>query len=353
VTSATGPAAAGGRSVPTWVVPALGWVLFGVGLVACYLWTLDTDAKLQAAGQAPFDDWRTYSHAVQRFLSGGPIYAAAQLEGPYQMPRTVNIGYSYPPPSILLVLPFASEPVGLGAWLLLNATLLISGVAAILRSELRLRLAWALALASLSLGIFYPFANGMAVGNVNVGVAGLFAWSWVLRNRSATVGALAGAAAIVKVFPGAIALWPPNREAARSVVTAVLVVTASVAVTLPLFGLSAWGDFFVALKNQQPTCRNDAVSVACVIGPFVGLGFAKLVGIGLALVLAVLALLTRSPFARYACIAGAMLAPVTDGWPHYWLFAYVVIVAGAASIVRQRSEARGSPDRRRLVSNSG
>jgi hypothetical protein len=313
---------------------------------------LDTDAKLQAAGQAPFDDWRTYSHAVQRFLSGGPIYAAAQLDGPYQMPRTVNIGYSYPPPSLFLFLPFASEPGGLIAWLVLNATLLISGIAAILRSELRLRLSWALALASVSLGIFYPFANGMAVGNVNVGIAGLFAWSWVLRNRSAAVGALAGAAAIVKIFPGAIALWPPSREAVRSVATAVVVVMATGAVTLPLFGLSAWSDFFIALQNQEPTCRNEAVSVACVIGPFVGLGFAKLLGIGLALVLAVLTWFAQSPFVRYACIAGAMLAPVTDGWPHYWLFAYVVVVAGAASILRQRIAVAGSADRRRLGSSS-
>jgi hypothetical protein len=328
----------------------LGWVLFGVGIVAGYLWMLDADAKLQAAGQAPFDDWRTYSHAVQRFLNGEPIYAAAQLAGPYQMPRTVNIGYSYPPASLLLFVPFANEPAGLIAWLMLDATLLISGVAAILRFELRLPLAWALALSTMSLGIFYPFANGMAVGNVNVGVAGLFAWSWVLRDRSTTVGAVAGAAAILKVFPAAIALLPPNRGAVRSVLTASLVTFGAGLVTLPLFGMAAWGDFFTALRNQQPTCRDEAISVACVIGPVVGLGVAKVFGIGLALVLAVLALFMRSPFLRYACLGGAMLAPVTDGWPHYWLFVYVVIVAGAANILRQHIAGAGSADRRRLGS---
>jgi hypothetical protein len=336
VTSAAGRAAESGRGSPAWLVPTLGWALFAIGLVGCFLWMMDTDAKLQAAGQAPFDDWRTYSHAVQRFLNGEPIYAAAQLGGPYQMPRTVNIGYSYPPPSLLLFLPFAREPLGLIAWLALNGTLLLSGIAAIVRSELRLRVPWALAIASLSLGGFYPFANGMAVGNVNVAIAGLFAWSWVLRNRSSSIGAIAGAAAIVKVFPAAIALWPPNRAVMRSVVTAAFVLFAVGLVTLPLFGLAAWRDFLVALGNQQPTCRNEAISVACVIGPVVGLGLAKLVGIGLALVLVVLALFVQSPFVRFACIAAAMLAPVTDGWPHYWLFPFVLVVAGLASILRQR-----------------
>jgi hypothetical protein len=355
VTSAAGRAAESGRGSPAWLVPTLGWALFAVGLVGCFLWMMDTDAKLQAAGQAPFDDWRTYSHAVQRFLSGEPIYAAAQLGGPYQMPRTVNIGYSYPPPSLLLFLPFAGEPVGLIAWLSLNATLLISGIAAILRSEVRLRLSWALALSSLSLAIFYPFANGMAVGNVNVGVAGLFAWTWVLRDRSRITGTIAGVAAMVKIFPGAIALWPPNRAAVRSVMTAALVFLGMGLATLPIFGFGAWGDFFTALKNQQPTCRDEAVSVACVIGPIVGLGFGKVVGIGLAVVLAVLALFARGPFVRYACLGGAMLAPVTDGWPHYWLFVYVVIVAGAASILHQRRmlPGIGSGDRRGFRASPG
>lgn len=346
--SAAGRAAEGGQGSPAWLVPTLGWALFAVGVVGCFLWMMDTDAKLQAAGQAPFDDWRTYSHAVQRFLSGEPIYAAVQLGGPYQMPRTVNIGYSYPPPSLLLFLPFAREPFGLVVWLTLNATLLLSGVAAIVRSELRLPVPWALAVASLSLGGFYPFANGMAVGNVNVGIAGLFAWSWVLRNRSSAVGAVAGAAAIVKVFPAAIALWPPNRGVLRSVVTAALVFLSVGLVTLPLFGPAAWRDFVVALGNQQPTCRDEAISVACVAGPVVGLGLAKLVGIGLALLFAALAVFVQSPFVRFACIAAAMLAPVTDGWPHYWLFPFVLVVAGAASILRQRFmvEARRPVDRR-------
>jgi hypothetical protein len=44
----------------------------------------------------------------------------------------------------------------------------------------------------------------------------------------------------------------------------------------------------------------------------------------------------RSAFLRYACIAGAMLAPVTDGWPHYWLFPFVAALAGIATVLRQR-----------------
>jgi hypothetical protein len=297
---------------------------------------LDTDAKLQAAGQSSFVDWRTYSHAVHRFLAGEPIYAATQLHGPYLMAKTVNIGYSYPPPSLLFLLPFASEPAGLVAWLAINATLLISGVAGILRRELGLGLAWALALTTLSLGIFYPFASGMAVGNVNVAIAGLFAWTWMLRDRAATIGALAGVAAIIKVFPGILIFWPQRRGTARATAVAALIVFALAFASLPLFGTDAWRDFVVALSNQQPTCRNDAVSVACIFVPVVGLGLGKLLGIAIGAVFVVLAVLARSPFVRFACIAGAMLAPVTDGWPHYWLFPYVVIVAGVASIVGRR-----------------
>lgn len=306
------------------------------------LFVNDAHLKLTAAGQAPFVDWRTYAFAAQRFLAGEPLYAAAQLSGDYLMPRTVSIGYSYPPPSVLLFVPFLSAPLGLAAWLAINAGLLVSGVAAILRHGFRLSWPWAVALTAVSLAPFYPFAQGMAVGNVNVGLAGVMAWYWVAASGRWT-GVTAGIVATIKVFPAFFALWLARHNGVRPLIEAGASAVGLAVLTLPLFGIGTWVDFLHALANQRPTCWDSTISVACILEPQFGPEAGKLAGIALALAFGVGVVVARSPFVAFTCLAGAMLAPVTDGWAHYWLFVYVAIVAGLAYLANRRSYPSAQP----------
>jgi hypothetical protein len=63
---------------------------------------------------------------------------------------------------------------------------------------------------------------------------------------------------------------------------------------------------------------------------------ARAVGILVALGLLVAVVRVRSPFVAYAALAGALLAPVVDMHPHYWLFAWVVAFVGIVRTVGAR-----------------
>lgn len=327
------------EAVPRWLSVLAAGVVTLVAAGGAALFANDAHLKLTAAGQAPFVDWRTYALAAERFLAGEPLYAAAQLSGDYLMPRVVSIGYSYPPPSVLLFVPFQSAPLGLAAWLALNAGLLVSGVAAMLRQAFRLPWPWAVALTAVSLAPFYPFAQGIAVGNVNVGLAGLMAWYWV-AGRGRWTGVAAGIGATIKVFPGFFALWSARRDGVQPVIVAAGTAVGLAVVTLPLFGIGTWIDFVTALANQRPTCWDGTISIACLLEPSLGPQAGKLIGIGLAVVFALGVVLARSPFVAFSCLAWAMLAPVTDGWAHYWLFVYVAIMAGLGYLATRSSARR-------------
>ena len=114
---------------------ALSWAALALSVVACFVGVLRAGLLL-APSDRVFVDWITYANAVDRFVSGQSLFAPQQLSGPYFLPDVVRAGYAYPPPSIFVFMPFATYPVGLIGWIVLNVGLLVTGLLAVGRKEM-------------------------------------------------------------------------------------------------------------------------------------------------------------------------------------------------------------------------
>lgn len=319
-------------------IDRLGWVVLVAAAGLC-IYAVVATMILSAPTGRTFADWLTYVHAVERLLSGGPIYPREQLSGTYVLVGVTLIGYAYPPSSVPLFIPFASYPVGLVAWLILNVGLLLTGLYAILRRELGLVRPLEFAAVLLSLAFVRGFTEGVSFGNASVGLAGLFAWAWVIGRGEATIGFLSGLGGTIKLVPGTLLFWSTPQTFLRVLATTLAVGVALALVTLPLVGVDSWRDYATALSFSEPACAVDStpVSIACTLKPFLGIGGAKLAGIAVALLAGVLAVIARPPLLSFALVAIAWLAPVTDLHFHYYLVAYVVaVVAGATWLARRR-----------------
>jgi hypothetical protein len=308
----------------------LGWVATALAALLLSFVAISTIVGFAPAGRT-FADWLTYVHAVERLLAGQPIYAPEQLAGRYVLVNVTLFGYAYPPSSVPLFIPFASYPVGLVAWLIVNVGLLVTGVVAILKRERGRVRPLELALALLVLAFFPGFADGVAWGNASVGLAGFLAWAWVVGRGRAPVGGLAGLGATIKLVPGALVFWATPRTFLRIAAIAAVMGGAFFFATLPLVGLHSWADYVKALSLSEPACGVDVpVSLACLLKPMLGIAPAKVAGILLALAAGIGAIVVRPKLLSYALVVVAWLAPVTDLHFHYLLVLYVLAVVAAA-----------------------
>ena len=321
-------------------VDRLGWVVLLLAAVVCAYAVIATMLVSAPVGRT-FADWATYVHTVNRMLSGAPIYAPEQLSGTYVLVGVTLFGYAYLPSSVPLFLPFITYPIGLVLWLTLNVGLLLTGLYAILRRELGRPEPLAFAVVLLTLAFIRGFTDGVSFGNASVGLAGLFAWSWVIGRGKTLGGALAGLGATIKLVPGALIFWATPGTFLRVIGAELAVGIALAILTLPLVGIQSWSDYLRALSLSEPACAVDSTpnSVACMLKPALGIAGAKLAGIVIAALAGVLAVVVRSSLVSFALIAVAWLAPVTDLHFHYYLVAYVVAVVAIARWVGRR---RGS-----------
>ena len=313
-----------------------GWAVLALGVAAVVLAATRAEQQLAAINFNAFDDWRTYARAVDRWLAGEPIYAPTQVTGSYQLRDTLLTGFTYPPAAVPLLAPFAAGTAGLIAWISVNLGTFILGVVAVLRHELGGVGPLAIGIALIGAAVFPPFGNAVVSGNLNLGIAGLFAWLWVIRAQRLTAG-VAGIGAVLKLFPGLLAAWPMRHDGWRSLGIAAGSGLAVVLATLPLVGVASWVDFGRALLNAQPECSPQSFSIACGLDGAIGPSAARLVGVVVSLALVVITLRVRSPFVAYAALAGALLAPVVDMHPHYWLFAWIVAFVGVARGMGRRA----------------
>jgi hypothetical protein len=282
----------------------------------------------------PFVDWHTYVNAVQRLFAGEPIYAASQLDGPYQLVTTLLVGYSYPPASVPLFIPFVGYPLGLALWLTLNIGLLVTALWALVSPAWPGHRVGALALVLLLLAWFPPFTTGVVAANVNVGIAGLVGWIAVgLSGRVA--GVAGGLGVIVKVFVGVAAL--ASRDKLRPALLAAGVASALVVVTLPLVGATAWTDFVHAMSNAVPFCQPTNFSIACRLAPIVGEQAAIYVGIAIGALAALTLLVSTRPLTMAVLTAVVVMAPALDMHWHYWTIAFVIAVAAVAERYRRKN----------------
>ncbi len=318
-------------------------ILGGVAVLLATVLLVGTFVSLipQVTGwPGPFVDWRTYENAAARLLAGSPIYAPQQLTGPYHLTEVLLIGYAYPPASVPLMIPFQGYPFGLAAWITLNLGALLTSLWAIASRAWPTYRLLAFALALAGLAMFPPFLAGMIAMSTNIGLAGAIGWVAVgLTARQA--GVLGGVLAILKVFAGAVTFGAIDGKT-RAVATAAAVAGVLALVTLPIVSLGSWLEFGAALTRAVPDCSGFNVSIACALGPTLGLEWGSIIGIGVG-GLAVFAMLaTRQPYLLSVLAAIAVMAPANNLHIHYWTIAYVVVVASFArltDLARQRRAA--------------
>lgn len=327
------------RPVRRILATVVGWVTVVIGVVAIILAAQRAEQQLAAINFNAFDDWRTYANAVDRWLAGDPIYAPVQVSGPYELRDSLLAGFTYPPPAVPLFAPFALGTAGLIAWLTLNLGTFLVALVAVLRHELGAVRPLSLGLALMAAAAFPPFSNAVVAGNLNLGIAGVLAWLWVIPAHRATA-ALAGLGAVLKIYPGLLAAWAVRGNGWRAFGLAAATSMSLIVLTLPLVGIAAWNDFAAALWNAQPECSAQGISIACALDELLGPATARMVGIAISLLLLTIVVRSRSPFIAYAALGGALLAPVVDMHPHYWLIAWVVAFVGVVRIVGRRGRRR-------------
>jgi hypothetical protein len=295
-------------------------------------------------------DWRTYQLAVQRWLAGQPIYAAAQLNGPYHLGNVVLTGYAYPPASVVLMLPFAFGDVGRILWLALSAGVFVAGMVAVTRRYGGRFGQGLVVLLFLTLAAFGPYAEGVATGNATLILAGAFAFAVAFPGE--WLGPASALAAISRVTPiFMVVLDWRGPHGLRRIAYAGALGAGVLVLTLPLIGLQNWQDYAVSISGAVPSCDQVVNSLTCALVPAIGLGAAKVTAIGVAIVCVGAAMLVRRRVLAAGLISVAMLLPLPDLWPFYLLFPFVALWAGLATRVGGLSRAEMPPDRGRPSSS--
>lgn len=310
------------------------WIL---GLLAVVLGSLVFIGHVSRIGAVfdewsvpPFGDWWNASNTADRLLRGGAIYDARQLSGVYLQPDLTFDGFAYPPAAAVLFIPFRGAEVGLPLWLVVNVGLLVTGLVAIVRSEIPSP-AWPAVLVAIGGLLAFPaFAAGVMWANVNVGLAGLFAWCWVDRARWSAFGS--GIGAMIKLFPAAQAIWRVRTDGWRSPVRDLVISTLGlIVITLPIVGFDAWTDFVRAMANSRPGC--GIPSTFCVVDNFLGVMVARAVTLGAFIMLTLLSLRVTNKAWSYTLLLVAMFIAVPDLHFHYWIYLYVAMTATIANVV--------------------
>lgn len=316
-------------------------ILGGVALILATAILVGTFVSLipQVTGwPGPFVDWRTYENAAGRLLAGDPIYASQQLTGPYHLTEVLLIGYAYPPASVPLMIPFQGYPFGLAAWITVNLGALLTALWAIVSRAWPTYGLLAFSLALAGLAMFPPFLAGMIAMSTNIGLAGAIGWVAVgLTARQA--GVLGGIFGILKVFAAALT-FTTLEDKGRALAIALVVAAGLALVTLPFVGFASWLDFATALTGAVPDCSGFNVSIACTLGPTVGLGWGSLVGVVVGGVAVLAMLACRQPYLLSVLAAIAVMAPANNLHIHYWTIGYVLVVVSLARLTvlaRQRT----------------
>lgn len=318
----------------------LGVAVLAMGVVLFAAHVAGIASVFAEYGHVPFEDWWNASNAADRLLTGKPLYHAEQLEGPYFGPAYTLSGLAYPPPAAVLFVPFRGAPFGLALWLSANVGLLATGLLAILRNELGAAANRAMPFVVGGLLAFPPFAVGVMWANLNVGLAGLFAWSWVERSRWTAAGA--GLGALLKLYPAAVAVWRTRTDGfVRPILTAAVVAAGISAVTLPIVGLDAWTDFATAFTNTRPVCTTEMSSVVCLLDGPLGFPGARVATSVLALILVFASSFVPNKSWAYAIVMAGMMFAVLDVHFHYWIFAYVAVTAIVSKAIGRKPHEPG------------
>jgi len=269
-------------------------------------------AVLLSAGSTLGYDFHAYANAADRLLHGQPLYDP-----------TINVAggfaiYLYPPPFVLLVLPFAllPDPIAAITWIGAMAGAFLLGAALLpVRREVR----WAVVLLG---GLSWPLAYSLKLGQVGPLLFLLFAAGWRWLDRPGPLGAVIALGTIVKVQPAILLAWAGLTRRWRAIGFALgALLVAGLLATL-VTGLTTWSDYVELLRRVSGPVTTPHNFTPGAIAFQLGASEALASAIQLAATVAVLAIVAwtglRSPAAvsyLVAVTASQLLSPLL--WDHY------------------------------------
>jgi Glycosyltransferase family 87 len=267
---------------------------------------------LLSAGGTLGYDYHAYANAADRLIHGQALYdPSVNVAGGFAI-------YLYPPPFVLLALPFDLLLGGLepGAWIAAMAAAFLIGAAILpVRREIR----WAIVLLG---GLSWPLAYSLKLGQVGPLLFLLFAAGWRWLDRPGRLGTVIALGTIVKLQPAILFGWAAVTRRWRAIGIGLGVLAIAVLLATLATGLATWTDYVELLRRVSSpvtTAHNftpgaiafqlgASESVASVI---------QLVSTVAALALTVWVALRRPADVGYltAATASQLLSPLL--WDHY------------------------------------
>jgi hypothetical protein len=236
-------------------------------------------------------DFSFYWTAARHLLDGLPIYSATQLAGPY-VPQGQD-GFLYPPPLAAAVTPlaqfFPTDPrLANWVWAAMGALLLIVSIRSLWWSErleerypiLAGRGSWLLVAAAFA---FPPVVGELVMGNVHLLLLWLLTLAWLGIRRGDPGGrwrggAMAGVAAMIKIFPGVLLLWALVWGSARTAIGILIGAGLAMLLTLPVTGTAPWYDYPTVLANLSAAAdKRDVLAPTVWLAEFMDFTVARII----------------------------------------------------------------------------
>jgi len=267
---------------------------------------------LLSAGATLGYDYAAYAAAALRLVHGQPLYdTSVSVSGGF-------LFFYYPPPFVLIALPFALLPAAAEpeVWIAVMGAAFLGGVALLpVKREVR----WAIVLLG---GISWPLAYSLKLGQVGPLLFLLFAAGWRWLDRPGRLGALIALGTIVKIQPAVVLAWAALDRRWRVIGAAVLVLVGAAALATLLTGFGTWADYLNVLRQVSAPVTTPHNFTPGAIAFQLGASEALATGLQLIVTIAVLVAVgwtaLRSPAEvgyLTAVTAGQLLSPVL--WDHY------------------------------------
>jgi hypothetical protein len=216
-----------------------------------------------------FQDWAS----ARNYLHGLPIYTNHQVTIPLYVGQVDPICFSnqvnaHPPTSVLLLLPVAvlDYRPALLTWNL--ASLAMLGISLwIVGRELEIPLpAWSIFPAVALVLLCRPLLQQLIHGQLNLVLLLLLTGAWAAdrRGRPARAGALVGAAAAVKLFPGLLFLYFVMRRQWTAVIAGLLAMILLTGMTVAILGLETYRAYVQEVLPQLEKFRTSWFNASLV-----------------------------------------------------------------------------------------
>jgi hypothetical protein len=194
---------------------------------------------LLSAGSTLGYDYHAYANAAERLIHGQALYdPSVNVAGGFAI-------YLYPPPFVLLALPFDLLPGGLepGAWIAAMAAAFLVGAALLpVRRDVR----WAIVLLG---GLSWPLAYSLKLGQVGPLLFLLFAAGWRWLDRPGRLGTVIALGTIVKLQPAILLGWAALTRRWRAIGVALVVLLVAALLATLATGLATWTDYVELLRR--------------------------------------------------------------------------------------------------------